>query len=161
MGSEMELPTRCPAEIPCQFDHKRGLKIHAKVDSSPGYGSMPWAVWICAAILAERRLSALEDRTSAASQTEITQDATVRLSGSCGSVKTNPSCQVNASSSARACRIEVAALRVRSSSRSPAPWISVHSSTTGRRRPGSSKASSPAPASRGCTTGSGSADTPT
>ena len=30
MGSEMELPTHCPDEIPCQFDQKRGLKICTK-----------------------------------------------------------------------------------------------------------------------------------
>jgi hypothetical protein len=33
------------------------------------------ALWICAAILAERRLSALEDGKSAALQAEVTQDA--------------------------------------------------------------------------------------
>jgi hypothetical protein len=40
-------------------------------------------LWICAAILSERRLSALEDGKSAALQTEITQDAISKAERSC------------------------------------------------------------------------------
>ena len=43
---------------------------------------MPWTLWIYTAILTERPLPAIEDGTSPAMQTEITQNATVKLSRS-------------------------------------------------------------------------------
>jgi hypothetical protein len=59
MDSEMELASHCPVEIPCQFNHKR-VENSVQKGTAPQIKQAAVTMWVCIAIIAEERLSALK-----------------------------------------------------------------------------------------------------